>query len=159
MVRTIAVDLRPPQLDTIGLADAIGSYCSRLETVSRVPIKVTCHGPLEPVPPEVGTACFRIAQEALINVLRHARAPSAEVVLARRGHELELVVRDDGCGFDVAAARSRAVRGSSVGLLGIHERAALAGGAVTVHSVHGSGTTVTARFWLPLERRASKEGA
>ena len=93
----------------------------------------------------VETACFRIAQEAITNIERHARASRVEIALRRAGDELELEIRDDGTGFDADAAWSRA-RGASIGLFAMRERAALAGGRLDILSQPGRGTTVRLRF-------------
>jgi signal transduction histidine kinase len=98
---------------------------------------------------EIETACFRIAQEALNNVVRHARATRAAIELRRQGDELELVVRDDGLAFDVQATYQKAVRGASFGLVGMRERATLLGGSLDILSQPGKGTEVRAR--LPLK--------
>jgi len=99
-------------------------------------------------PIAVETTCFRIAQEALTNVVRHAQAQAVVVELSEAGGMLQLLVRDDGQGFAVAAARGRATQGASQGLLSMQERAALAGGTLEIDSTPGRGTTVRAR--LPL---------
>ncbi|MBC7366199.1 MAG: hypothetical protein H7343_05195 [Undibacterium sp.] len=98
--------------------------------------------------PAVETACFRIAQEAVTNAQRHARATLIAVELRLVGDELQLTVRDDGTGFDLVAARNRALRGGSLGVLGMEERATLAGGRMEWDSAAGRGTTVQAIFPL-----------
>jgi signal transduction histidine kinase len=96
----------------------------------------------------VATTCFRIAQEALTNVIRHAQARRVDVELAPDDGHLLLVMRDDGQGFDVADARKNAAQGRSQGLLSMQERAELAGGELHIDSAPGRGTAVRAR--LPL---------
>jgi signal transduction histidine kinase len=98
------------------------------------------------LPPDLETTCFRVVQEALTNVLRHARARRVEVELRQGPGELRLAVRDDGVGFDVRAARRRAARGASLGLLGIYERVQLVGGQIDIASGPGRGTEIRARF-------------
>jgi signal transduction histidine kinase len=95
-------------------------------------------------PVEIETACFRIVQEALSNVARHARARHVEVMLTAQDVTLEVTVRDDGVGFDVERGRT------GMGLVGMGERAELAGGRLDIESVPGAGTTLRARF--PLQR-------
>ncbi|MGH7575575.1 MAG: sensor histidine kinase, partial [Longimicrobiales bacterium] len=87
-------------------------------------------------------ACFRVVQEACTNIVRHARALTVGVELRRDASSLELTVRDDGVGFDVAGSRYRA----SLGLLGMEERVTLAGGRLEIESTPGQGTLVRARF-------------
>jgi signal transduction histidine kinase len=103
---------------------------------------------LPPLEPGLKTACFRVAQEALTNVDRHARADHVWIDLHVLDGALELSVRDDGTGFDVAAARDRAIHGASVGLLGMQERVALMGGEYEIVRVPAGGTEVRARFPL-----------
>ncbi len=99
-------------------------------------------------PPAIEIVCFRIMQEALTNILRHAGARNVWIGLAVAGDELELTVRDDGKGFDLAEAHQRAVRGGSIGLLSMEERAALAYGRIEISTAPGAGTTVRATFSL-----------
>jgi signal transduction histidine kinase len=94
-------------------------------------------------PIEIETACFRIVQEALSNVARHARARHVEVALTAQGVALEVTVRDDGVGFNVDRLRT------GLGLVGMEERAELAGGRLDIESAPGAGTTLGARFPLP----------
>jgi two-component system sensor histidine kinase UhpB len=105
------------------------------------------HG-IEPEGP-LATAIFRIAQEALTNVARHADAKRVVVELRAEGREIRLVVFDDGQGYDHTEARERAAGGASMGILGMEERVALAGGRLDVASGPQSGTRVEARFPLP----------
>ena len=98
------------------------------------------------VPPHIQIACFRLAQEAITNVVRHARAKTLTVELRPSESSLRLLVRDDGKGFDVAAAKARAEQGASLGLLGMKERAALAGGSAQISSSPGEGTIVEILF-------------
>jgi two-component system sensor histidine kinase UhpB len=99
--------------------------------------------------PVIETECFRVAQGALTNVLRHAQAQTVSVELRKENGQLHLWVRDDGIGFDVAALREKAVLGASLGLLSMEERAALAGGGLEFTSVPKLGTEVHA--WFPLK--------
>ena len=90
----------------------------------------------------IETECFRIAQEALTNVVRHAKAQNVSVQLARKNGQLELSVRDDGIGFDVDTAEARAEQGASLGLVSIKERTTLAGGGAQIVSSPGEGTSL-----------------
>src|ERR1019366_9963559 len=90
--------------------------------------------------PIIETQCFRIAQAALTNVVKHAKARAVTVEVSENGEQLQLSVRDDGIGFDVPSVREQAVRGASLGLLGMEERATLAGGGLQCHSTLGQGT-------------------
>jgi signal transduction histidine kinase len=147
-MRDLAQDLRPPLLDELGLEASLRWYVEREARRAGLEFDLA----LEPLekrpPPSLETTCFRVAQEALTNVIRHAQAARVEVWLRVEGDQLQLTVRDEGKGFDVAAARRRAARGGSQGLLGMQERVGLAGGELEIDSAKGRGTTVRAR--LPL---------
>ena len=99
--------------------------------------------------PPLETNCFRVAQEAITNVIRHAHATRLDVILDSTGHGVRLIVRDNGIGFNVAHALEQSMRGKSLGLSGLRERAALAGGRVDIFSKKGHGTEV--RAWFPNE--------
>ena len=101
----------------------------------------------------IETECFRVAQGALTNVVRHAQAKTLTVELRQGAGQLHLRVRDDGIGFDVRAVWEEAVRGATLGLLSMEERAALAGGWLEFKSVPGKGTEVHA--WFPLKWQTS----
>jgi signal transduction histidine kinase len=135
-------------LDDLGLVSALRWYVDRQAQRTGVVAQFTAD-PLDArLPPELETTCFRVAQEALTNVARHAQARHVNVRLRQREAELELVVEDDGSGFDVPAARARAARGVSMGLLGMEERVLLVGGRIDITSAPGRGTEVRARFPL-----------
>jgi two-component system, NarL family, sensor histidine kinase UhpB len=147
-VRDIALSLRPTVLDDLGLGAAVQWYVEH--SGARGGIRVTCRvAPvLAPAAPAVEIACFRVLQEALTNVHRHAEATSAEVWLRDDGHHLELVVRDNGRGFEVEHVIAGREPGSNMGLLSIRERAALLGGEATLSSTPGVGSEVQVRFPL-----------
>ena len=100
------------------------------------------------LPTEIETASYRIVQEALTNIARHAEAAHVRVELGLRDSTVDLLIKDDGMGFDVRAARERASSGESMGLLGMQERAELAGGQLSIEFYpgewyHGSGTNAS----------------
>src|SRR4029079_11594166 len=105
-VRDLSLDLRPSLLDDLGLGAALRWYLERQG--QRLGLKIELEDGLQDVryPAPVETTCFRVAQEAVTNVVRHASAQAVRVALRRNGSHLELVVQDDGAGFDVGAARS-----------------------------------------------------
>ena len=150
LVRDLSVDLRPPLLDDLGLVTALEWYVDRYAKRTRVAAEVLIDlkDPNERFSREVETACFRIAQEALTNVARHARAKSVWLRLRKKSNGLHLLVKDDGVGFDPQALRKRALRAATLGLLGMQERAHAAGGHVEVVSAISKGTEV--RLELPL---------
>jgi signal transduction histidine kinase len=106
---------------------------------------------------EQGTTLFRILQEAVTNVAKHARATSLGVELSRADRDVRLAVRDNGVGFDADLAQARAMLGASVGVLSMSERAQLAGGRITITSQAGAGATIT--VWLPIDASANADGA
>ena len=147
-VRTMSLNLRPPALDELGLAAALQWALDRQEGVSAWKIEFAADPLPQRLAQETETACFRVAQEALTNAARHARARKVAVRLRIVGGNLELDVEDDGCGFDQEAVRHRPANRSSLGLISMKERAALAGGRLEIESVHGRGTKVRAVFPL-----------
>lgn len=148
-VRTLSLDLRPSVLDDLGLVAALDWYCDWVARRSDLTIRFTDLLGGAKVPPAVATACFRIAQEALTNVQRHAQARSVELTIGSQDEMLFLSVCDDGAGFDVARRRAQAATGRSLGLLSITERAELVNGWADISSAPGEGTEVWA--WFPLE--------
>jgi signal transduction histidine kinase len=102
--------------------------------------------------PEVETTCFRIAQEAMTNVLRHARAATVSVQIRQVDSELCLMVRDDGIGFDVGAAMNLKGQNASLGLQGMLERASALGGLVDIRSQRGAGTEIQVSFPLTVRQ-------
>jgi signal transduction histidine kinase len=148
-VRDLSLQLRPSLLDDLGLGSALRWYVTRLAERTGIEGKVTIENSESRYGPEIETTGFRVAQEALTNVVRHAQAKHIWVGLRHTLKELELVVRDDGRGFDVAATHERAVHGQSLGILGMQERILLAGGELEITSTPGQGTEVRAR--LPLD--------
>jgi len=141
-IRRISTELRPAVLD-LGLAEAVEWQVQEFQARSGIQCKLRLLT-REVVASNASTAMFRIFQEILTNVARHAKATRAEVVLQKQRDRLVLLIRDNGRGFD-QADRSLS---KSLGLLGMRERAAILGGRVNISSAPGKGTTVTA--WIPL---------
>ncbi len=146
-VRDLALDLRPSVLDDLGLSAAVRWYADRFARTTHIDTHLLID-PGPHLPPELETACFRVAQEALTNVARHAQARNVWVDLHLVGEALDLRVRDDGVGFDARVAHERAIGGASMGLLGMQERVSLAGEEYKLSTRPGGGTEVRAR--LPL---------
>jgi PAS domain S-box-containing protein len=153
-VRGLALDLRPALLDDLGLVPALRSHVAGMARRSDIDVSFDADDQIERHDPDIETACYRIAQEALANVARHSGASTVMVALEQSGQTLRLVVADDGTGFDVTAATTRAAAGASLGLLGMRERASLVGGHVAIISGPGSGTEV--RATLPMRPEAAK---
>ncbi|MFL5440499.1 MAG: ATP-binding protein [Myxococcales bacterium] len=140
-VRDLAADLRPALLDDLGLAQALRWYAGREAGRAGLDLDLDLDDVSGRLPSQVETACFRIVQEALTNVVRHAGARRLTLKLAAEPDTVWVEVRDDGVGFDV-----RAARGTSQGLSNMHERAALAGGELRIESGTGNGTSIRASF-------------
>lgn len=149
-VRQLSLSLRPPQLDDLGLAAALRSHLDRQARVAGLLPHFDAAEAPHDISPETETACFRVAQEAITNVLRHAHARNLWVRLFDSGGRLALSVRDDGLGFDVQTVRG-------LGLAGMEERTALAGGSLELRAAPGKGTVVLATF--PLERAETEQAA
>jgi PAS domain S-box-containing protein len=150
-VHDLSLNLRPSMLDDLGLEPALRWYTERQAALAGLQAEVQAD-PLEHrLDPAVETECFRVAQQALTNVVKHAKASTVTVELSKdaEAQELHLSVRDDGIGFEVDSTRAQAVRGASLGLLSMEERATLAGGGLEYHSTPGHGTEVHA--WFPLK--------
>jgi PAS domain S-box-containing protein len=147
-VRNLSLDLRPSLLDDLGLVAALRWYGARQARLAGVSFHFAGNLPEERLSTMLETTCFRVAQEALTNVVRHAQAQHVWVCVHLQDAVLELTIRDDGIGFDPHAAQMRARHGNSFGLLGMRERVAIAGGTIQIDSVPAQGTTVSARFWL-----------
>lgn len=144
-VRDLALDLRPSVLDDLGLPAALRWYAHRFSRDTGIDVHVSADArPRQET--SIETACFRVAQEALTNIMRHGQARHVWVDLEDDGGVTALKIRDDGAGFDVMAARERAVGGLSLGLLGMEERVSSLGGEFDVQSVPGQGTWLSARF-------------
>jgi signal transduction histidine kinase/CheY-like chemotaxis protein len=146
-VRGLSLELRPSLLDDLGLVPALRWYVDRQAQQAGVTAHFASHGLEERLPPEIEIACFRIVQEALTNVMRHADASQVFIELRHDAEDLHLAIRDDGLGFDVPAALAAAARGESVGLLGMEERVQLLGGRIEIESAPGQGTEI--RVCLP----------
>jgi len=150
-VRNLALNLRPSMLDDLGLESALIWLVKRQGELAGLWTEIHVDPLGRRLDPSIETECFRVAQEALTNVIRHAKARSVMLELRQDHGRLKLCVRDDGIGFDTAAIRGQAVRGASLGLLSMEERAALSGGGVEFISSIGRGTEVHA--WFPLKWR------
>lgn len=139
-VHTIALQLRPSVLDDLGLAAAIERFVAECRKRSALEIDLAMRGlASRRLAPEVETAVYRIVQEAITNVIRHARAHTASVTIERRARSLRAVIEDDGTGFDQMPDLHSDRR---LGLYGMRERAELLGGEITIESRPGQGTSV-----------------
>jgi PAS domain S-box-containing protein len=151
--RYLALELRPPELDDVGLESALETYVREFSTRYGISTDLTITGLQEiPISMEVGSTVYRIVQEALTNVARHARCTRVSVLIDRRPEEVRLIVEDNGLGFDMQAIALRTKAEHRLGLAGMRERAALVGGDVAIESIPGTGTSLYVR--LPSAPRA-----
>jgi two-component system CheB/CheR fusion protein len=146
----LAVQLRPTALDDIGLGAALTNYGAEWSRRAGVELDIYASTLDElPLPPELASTIYRAVQEALTNVLKHARAGRVSIVAERRGSELAILVEDDGVGFDAEALLDGGGATQHLGLRGMQERVALVGGELDVESKAQQGTTVRIRVPLP----------
>ena len=136
-VRRLAVDLRPKALDDFGLVAALERLVQTLSEATGIDVQLETSLGSERLPAELETTLYRIVQEALTNVVKHARARKVSVLLVQRAGTVKVVVEDDGEGFD-----AQDVRGDGLGLLGMRERVELLDGRLVVESSSDSGTTL-----------------
>lgn len=145
-VRTISENLRPGVLDVLGLAAAIQHHVKKLKDNTSIHFELKINQEEFNLDNRTATAVFRVFQESVTNAIRHAQAKNINIKLARLGHELILVVQDDGCGMTEHVTGQR--RG--FGILGMQERVKLLGGELLIESVQGQGTRIEANF--PINR-------
>lgn len=156
-VRRLALALRPSMLDDLGLVPALRWMAEQNGSRAGFAVNVQASDAQahERLSPELEITCFRIAQEALTNIMRHADATLVRITLCCDGDMLTMTVEDDGCGFDAAAVRERAVFGTSLGVLGMQERAMLVAGKLCIESTPGKGSQVQLRCpWQAQEQLA-----
>ncbi len=151
-VRDMSLSLRPSMLDDLGLLPALLWHFRRYTAQTNIHVTFK-HSRLDGrFEPEIETAVYRVVQEALTNVARHASTDKAEVLLMLENDALEIRVQDSGKGFDPGAASAR---GDTSGLSGMRERAELLGGRMTIESAPGTGTSLTVR--VPLRERSPQK--
>ena len=141
-LRLLSHGLHPAVLNHIGLIAALQADCVEVERQYQMAVTLNLEDDVEPVPPLVALSLFRIAQEALRNAARHARAPHVTVSISRDPLGLTLSITDDGEGFDIEGVRQN----GGLGLVSIEERARLVRGSATFHSHAGVGTIVVVRI-------------
>jgi PAS domain S-box-containing protein len=152
--RRLSLELRPSVLDDLGLVPALRWLVTN--QADSVGYQLEFDAPeLDRFDADLEAAAFRLTQEALTNIARHAKAQKVSVKLTRSKNDLKLKITDNGAGFDVEAARAGAARGDSLGILGMEERIALVGGAIEISSDKGKGTSITASIPLPAVKSAA----
>jgi signal transduction histidine kinase len=142
-VRRLAVELRPKALDDFGLVPALKRLGTGFSEQTGIRVEVESFLGEKRLPSEIETALYRIVQESLTNVVKHARASSVSVVVTLKSGSVTAVIEDDGRGFDAGASRD-----VGLGLVGMEERVALLNGRLQVESSEGAGTTIVAEVPL-----------
>ena len=145
-VHAIAWDLRPATIDELGVHGAFGHYLEEWQRRSGVSVDLESGLEGQRLPPPLEIALYRVLQEALTNVVKHAQASNVSVTLQRHGDEVVMVVEDDGHGFEPDAIRPGGSTRGRLGLIGMRERAVLAGGELHMESAPGTGTTLVVRI-------------
>ena len=138
-VRRLAVELRPSALDDFGLAPALERLAEAFGEQSGIAVDIQTNLDSQRLAPEVETALYRIVQEALTNVAKHAEATRVSIVVTRKASSVTAVIEDDGQGFGAGGGT-----GEGLGLVGMKERVGLLGGRLALESTEGAGTTVVA---------------
>jgi PAS domain S-box-containing protein len=151
-VRSLSLDLRPSLLDDLGLLPTLHWYLDRWAEQTGVLIRLEADPIERRFHPDLEISCYRIVQEALTNVIRHAQAQQVTVEIRDIGDELHLIIHDDGVGFDVQDALEQTARGGSLGLLGMQERVQSVGGEIQFESAPGKGTEIRVRLSLAWEK-------
>lgn len=155
-VRRLGHELRPPALDDLGLRDALEDLANRMSEQMGVPVALDVSGFRKRVDPAVELVLYRVAQEALTNTWKHARASRVWGSISRDDTGVRLVIEDDGTGFDEKAPSSSDGRGIGMGLFGMAERVELVGGTLKIDGARRPGTRVEA--YIPLEVSANLPG-
>jgi signal transduction histidine kinase len=156
-IRRLCMDLRPLQLDHLGFAATVRWYAKAFAERTGIAVSIAIGEDIPVLTPEMEINLYRIVQEALSNVSRHARARRAEVRVSSAGGRLEVLVADDGCGFDPARVERREDRERGMGILTMGERAHLLGGEVRIRSREGRGTRVEVSVPIaPAPREAAR---
>jgi signal transduction histidine kinase len=153
-IRRLIFDLRPMSLDEIGFLSALRQYAAKYEERHGVRVEVRTRGTERRLPVSLETALYRIVQESLTNIWKHAQATRASVIVTFEVARCVVQVADDGVGFDVAAVRANS-QGEHLGIAGIRERAEMIGGSLRIASTPGVGTTLIVS--VPTGKQPSEE--
>ncbi len=143
-IRRLAQDLRPPILDALGLNVSMQTYCAEFTRRTHLPVTFEVDAPIANLPDVYNITLYRILQESLNNIIKHANATQAWVDLSTEDEIITLTIQDNGKGFDNSQTRS-----DGIGLSSMKERVTIAGGALTISSAPERGTILTAQFPLP----------
>jgi signal transduction histidine kinase len=153
-VHRFARELRPAVLDDLGLIPALHAYSKSLAERKKIKIQLTAFGGVEALGSAKRTVLFRVAQEALTNVARHAHATQVRMSISKISDAIRMEISDNGTAFDVRKVL-RAGNPKRLGLVGMKERVEMVGGTLTIESTAGKGTTVRAE--VPLSREQTEQ--
>lgn len=148
-VRNLSIDLRPSALDDLGLLPALRWYVKEYQKKCSIVVDFQSTGFKQRLPAEMETALYRIVQECLTNTAKHANARKVSITLKEDWERVYATIVDDGQGFDYEALLKTPNQERGLGLAGMHERAVLLDGELTIHSVAGHGTTIEVSIPLP----------
>ena len=154
-IRELSLDLRPPMLDDLGLLPTLRWYIKRYSTRMNIRAELGVLGLEKRLPSAIETALYRVLQEALTNVARHAQATTVQIQLRYNPFTVMAQIEDNGCGFVVDSALAPESGGKGMGLLGMRERVTLLGGTFHIESMTGKGT----QLWLEIPLENPLEGA
>ena len=152
MAKRMASNLRPPALDDLGLVDAIEWQAEQIASRAGLSHRLVVEPEALHVSPAVATTAYRIIQEALTNVVRHAKAANVEIFLTLEGQALTICVEDDGIGWPEGAQPP-----AGIGIRGMRERAELIGGTLELKSAPGQGTTIRLSWVAPAASVGGRE--
>ena len=157
-VERISRNLRPSLLDQLGLVASLHDISTEFAKRTGLTVKIVCAQLAERLPARLELALFRILQETLQNVEKHARARHVTVHLSKAGNLLQLTINDDGIGFDPDHIPARSKGEGGFGLLGIRERAISVGGVLKIQSARRAGTEIDIRILLQPEATTVAKG-
>lgn len=158
-VRSLAVHLRPPALDELGLAATLANEVEQWSARTLIAVDFQTIGLADQrLPAALETTLYRVVQEALTNVLKHAQATRVSLIIERRTDAVHMIVEDDGAGFDADAVRYTAHAEHRLGLVGMAERVAQVGGTLTIEATPGRGTTVFVRIPCTEQAQGDSDG-
>ena len=147
-IRRLAQDLRPPVLDALGLKVSMQTYCTEFTRRTQLPVTFDVDESIPPLPDVYNIALYRILQEALNNIIKHAKATHVWVDLSQEDDTITLTIQDNGQGFDTKGGQS-----NGIGLSSMRERVMIAGGKFTLSSTNKNGTILSAQFPLPASQQ------
>ncbi len=149
-IHDLALELRPPSLDEMGLRAALESYLALWSNRTRILVDFECNvRDVKAIPADKCTALYRVVQESLNNVAKHSHSPTVSVVLEKRPKEVAVIIEDQGSGFKTDSVINQTGAPSHLGLLGMQERMESVGGTLELESSVGAGTTIFAKVPLP----------